>query len=174
MAWPEKQKSTTPTAPPRSSADAGSSGWRSSSCEPPATSAPATKTPPNDSEIRGEDARRVVGDVAKKNDDDDDDADARASKVKLSRVSFSLFEGMYYFSPATLIFLAFLTYVFEWDDVTDPEHLAAARHSRAEARLIPNYLRRQELADFAQHVHLGHVYRWRRLPPTPTTQVTER
>ena len=96
-----------------------------------ATSAPATKTPPNDSEIRGEDARRVVGDVAKKNDDDDDDADARASKVKLSRVSFSLFEGMYYFSPATLIFLAFLTYVFEWDDVTDPEHLAAARRNPA-------------------------------------------
>ena len=45
------------------------------------------------------------------------------------KVSFSLFDGMYYFSPATLVFLAILTYVFEWDDVTDPEHLrAAARH----------------------------------------------
>ena len=89
-----------------------------------ATKTPATKSSSNDSEIRGEDAR-------KKNDADDAD-DADASKVKFSsRVSFSLFEGMYYFSPATLIFLAFLTYVFEWDDVTDPEHLAAARRNPA-------------------------------------------
>lgn len=94
-----------------------------------ATKTPATKSSSNDSEIRGEDAR-------KKNDADDaDDAEktsADASKLKFSsRVSFSLFEGMYYFSPATLIFLAFLTYVFEWDDVTDPEHLAAARRNPA-------------------------------------------
>ena len=47
------------------------------------------------------------------------------------KVSFSLFDGMYYFSPATLVFLAILTYVFEWDDVTDPEHLAAARRNPA-------------------------------------------
>lgn len=94
-----------------------------------ASAAPATKSSSNDSEIRGEGAR-------KKNDADDaDDAEktsADASKLKFSsRVSFSLFEGMYYFSPATLIFLAFLTYVFEWDDVTDPEHLAAARRNPA-------------------------------------------
>ena len=47
------------------------------------------------------------------------------------KLSFSLFDGMYYFSPATLIFLAFLTYVFEWDDVTDPAHLEAARKNPA-------------------------------------------
>lgn len=47
------------------------------------------------------------------------------------KLSFSLFDGMYYFSPATLIFLAFLTYVFEWDDVTDPAHLDAARKNPA-------------------------------------------
>jgi len=95
-----------------------------------ASAAPATKSSSNDSEIRSEDVGRVVGDAK-----DADDADARASKPSLQlrggRVSFSLFEGMYYFSPATLIFLAFLTYVFEWDDVTDPEHLAAARRNPA-------------------------------------------
>ena len=93
-----------------------------------ASAAPATKTP-NDSS-RSEDVGAVVGDAK-----DANDADARASKPSLQlhggRVSFSLFEGMYYFSPATLIFLAFLTYVFEWDDVTDPEHLAAARRNPA-------------------------------------------
>ena len=77
------------------------------------------------------DVGRVVGDAK-----DANDAETRASKPSLQmkeggRVSFSLFEGMYYFSPATLIFLAFLTYVFEWDDVTDPEHLAAARRNPA-------------------------------------------
>ena len=94
-----------------------------------ASAAPATKTP-NDSS-RSEDVGRVVGDAK-----DANDAETRASKPSLQmkeggRVSFSLFEGMYYFSPATLIFLAFLTYVFEWDDVTDPEHLAAARRNPA-------------------------------------------
>ena len=93
-----------------------------------ASAAPATKTP-NDSS-RSEDVGAVVGDAK-----DANDADARASKPSLQlhggRVSFSLFEGMYYFSPATLIFLVFLTYVFEWDDVTDPEHLAAARRNPA-------------------------------------------
>ena len=42
----------------------------------------------------------------------------------LAARSFSLFDGMYYFSPATLIFLGALVYVFEWDQLTQPDHAA--------------------------------------------------
>ena len=42
----------------------------------------------------------------------------------LAARSFSLFDGMYYFSPATLIFLAGLVYVFEWDQLTQPDAAA--------------------------------------------------
>jgi|TARA_B110000977_G_scaffold201845_1_gene299236 drug/metabolite transporter (DMT)-like permease len=43
----------------------------------------------------------------------------------LATKSFSLFDGMYYFSPATLLFLCVLVYLFEWEQLKDPEHLAA-------------------------------------------------
>ena len=43
----------------------------------------------------------------------------------LANRSFSLFDGLYYFSPATLLFLCALIYAFEWDDLKDPEHLRA-------------------------------------------------
>ena len=59
------------------------------------------------------------------------DSDEKPPVDSEKKLSFSLFDGMYYFSPATLIFLAFLTYVFEWDDVTDPAHLEAARKNPA-------------------------------------------
>ena len=34
---------------------------------------------------------------------------------------------MYYFSPATLIFLAALVWWFEWEDIKDEEHIAAVK-----------------------------------------------
>lgn len=43
----------------------------------------------------------------------------------LASKSFSLFDGMYYFSPATLLFLVILVYMFEWNELRDPDHIAA-------------------------------------------------
>jgi drug/metabolite transporter (DMT)-like permease len=47
----------------------------------------------------------------------------------LASKSFTLFDGLYYFSPATLIFLAGLVYVFEWEDLKDADHLAAIQNN---------------------------------------------
>jgi drug/metabolite transporter (DMT)-like permease len=71
--------------------------------------------------------------------------------------SFSLFDGMYYFSPATLIFLAFLTYVFEWDDVTDPAHVLAARKNPAPFALASTLGFFVNLASLAVIQHLGSM-----------------
>jgi drug/metabolite transporter (DMT)-like permease len=71
--------------------------------------------------------------------------------------SFSLFDGMYYFSPATLIFLAFLTYVFEWDDVTDPAHVLAARKNPAPFVLASTLGFFVNLASLAVIQHLGSM-----------------
>ena len=43
----------------------------------------------------------------------------------LAARSFSLFDGLYYFSPATLGFLVILVYVFEWESLRDAAHAAA-------------------------------------------------
>jgi drug/metabolite transporter (DMT)-like permease len=40
-------------------------------------------------------------------------------------VQFSLFDGMYYFSPATLLFLGIMVYFTEWEQLRDPEHLTS-------------------------------------------------
>lgn len=45
----------------------------------------------------------------------------------LANKSFTLFDGLYYFSPATLIFLGGLVYVFEWEDIKDADHMAAVK-----------------------------------------------
>jgi hypothetical protein len=73
------------------------------------------------------------------------------------KLSFSLFDGMYYFSPATLIFLAFLTYVFEWDDVTDPAHVAAARKNPAPFVLASTLGFFVNLASLAVIQHAGSM-----------------
>ena len=88
-----------------------------------AGAAPDAKPQPDDGEDASRDAREK--DASRRTR-----VETRPSpKATTGKVSFSLFDGMYYFSPATLVFLAFLTYVFEWDNVTDAEHLAAAaRH----------------------------------------------
>jgi hypothetical protein len=64
---------------------------------------------------------------------------------------------MYYFSPATLIFLAFLTYVFEWDDVTDPAHVLAARKNPAPFALASTLGFFVNLASLAVIQHLGSM-----------------
>jgi hypothetical protein len=85
------------------------------------------------------------------------DDEIGGAAIPEKKPSFSLFDGMYYFSPATLIFLAFLTYVFEWDDVTDPAHVLAARKNPAPFVLASTLGFFVNLASLAVIQHLGSM-----------------